>query len=57
MLVDFTVSRDRGLAERMQKGHWAAFAELCQAHHAAVCRFALYLIADTGCAAEITQPK
>ena len=35
MLVDFTVSRDRSLVERMQKGDWAAFAEHYQAHHAA----------------------
>ena len=55
MLVDFTVNRDRGLLERMQKGDRAAFSDLYQTHHSPVHRFALYLTADPRAAAEITQ--
>ncbi len=41
MLVDFTVNRDRGLLERMQKRDRAAFTDLYQTHHAPVHRFAV----------------
>jgi RNA polymerase sigma-70 factor (ECF subfamily) len=57
MLVETGESRqsDRRLIDRLQKGDRDALAELYRVHHTAVYRFALYLTADPGAAAEVTQ--
>jgi len=55
MLVDFTVNRDNALLNRLCQGDREALSELYRTHHPAVYRFALYLTADPGVAADITQ--
>jgi RNA polymerase sigma-70 factor (ECF subfamily) len=55
MLVDFTVNRDSALLNRLRQGDREALSELYRIHHPAVYRFALYLTADPGAAADITQ--
>lgn len=55
MLVDFTVNRDCALLNRLRQGDREALSELYRTHHPAVYRFALYLTADPGAAADITQ--
>lgn len=55
MLVDFTVNRDSALLNRLRQGDREALSELYRIHHPAVYRFALYLTADPGAAADVTQ--
>jgi RNA polymerase sigma-70 factor (ECF subfamily) len=55
MLVDFTENRDSALLRRLRQGDREALSELYRTHHSAVYRFALYLTADPGAAADVTQ--
>src|SRR5215475_2915816 len=55
MLVDFTENRESELLNRLRQGDREALSELYRMHHPGVYRFVLYLTADPGAAADVTQ--